>query len=274
MKKTIAIIMTLALAASALAIPALADSGDTSTDIAITAKGGPGGQMRGNGQAPNGQAPDNSRNNGQAQNGQVPDNSRNNGQAPNGQGPNNSRNNGQAPSGQAPDNSRNNGQTPNGQAPDNSRNNGQIPGGQASDNGGSNGQVSGGQAPDSSRMPEEAGKPGGKGMVSFEDMLKNGVIDQDTYDAIQKYMQENKPEDQAPQAKDDQGNPSRGQEGQEMTPPEGAPEMNADAGEDPMLKVLLEQGVITREQYDAIAAAMAADVTADTAAAADETAST
>ena len=111
-------------------------------------------------------------------------------------------------------------------------------------------------------------------MVSFEDMLKNGVIDQDTYDAIQKYMQENKPEDQAPQAKDDQGNPSRGQEGQEMAPPEGAPEMNADAGEDPMLKVLLEQGVITREQYDAIAAAMAADVTADTAAAADETAST
>ncbi len=193
-------------------------------------------------------------------------------------GPMGNRNNHNGPmsnsqNGQAPDFS----QAPNsqnGQAPDFS----QAPNGQN------------GQAPDFSQAPN--GQNGPMGGYSFEDLLKDGVIDQDTYDKIIAFMKENAPAapetgDTVTGATDDstttdsaennmpQGIPGNGQTPPEkpaddngMTPPEKPaddngmtpPEKPADdngtapsgSPESDLLKKLVDEGILTQEQADTI----------------------
>ncbi len=64
------------------------------------------------------------------------------------------------------------------------------------------------------------GPKSGSGFIDFKSYVKDGTISQETYDAISKYMEENKPD---------------------------------------LLKDLLEAGVITQKEYDALAAAGEAD---------------
>ncbi len=280
MKKFFAILLTLSLALTALMLPAMAEETATdSTTRNITAQGpgrnGQNGPMNNNRNSQNGQAPDFSQApNGQnGQNGQAPDFS----QAPNGQ---NSQN-GQAPDfSQAPNDQ--NGQ--NGQAPDFS----QAPNGQN------------GQAPDFSQAPNGQapdGQNGPMGGLSFDSLLKDGIIDQDTYDAIVAYMKENAPaapetnntdtadtdestatdaaDSTLPQGKpgdgkmppekpaDDNGTtpPEKPADDNGTTPPEKPaddngttpPEKPADGSpESDLLKKLVENGILTQEQADAI----------------------
>ena len=136
-------------------------------------------------------------------------------------------NNQQGPRGQAP-----NGQATNGQMPDMNGNGQQAPNGQMPDMNG-NGQ----QAPNG-QMPGER--------ISFDDLKEQGVITQETLDAINAYMQENTP----PALPDGQA-PTDGQ-----TPP-ALPDGQAPTDgqtENPLMKELLEKGIITQEIYDAILA--------------------
>ena len=133
------------------------------------------------------------------------------------------------------------------------------------------------------------GRGGRHGRIGFETLRKDGVIDQETYDAIQNYMKEK--HSASASSEDAVPAPAEGEVPPEM-PAEGEvpPEMPADgevppakpegepAGEDPVLAGLLQDGVITQEQYDAILAARAAaqptdsDVDAADAAEAEEAA--
>lgn len=84
------------------------------------------------------------------------------------------------------------------------------------------------------------GSEKGFGIISFDEYVKNGTISQETCDAIKKYMEEHKPE-----------LPEGAQEGQRPEKPEGMQE-----GERPdLLKDLLQDGVITQEEYNALSAA-------------------
>ncbi|MBQ8130643.1 MAG: hypothetical protein IJ175_10370, partial [Clostridia bacterium] len=127
------------------------------------------------------------------------------------------------------------------------------------------------------------GRGGRHSRIGFETLLKDGVIDQETYDAIQNYMKEK--HSASASSEDAVPAPAEGEVPPEM-PAEGEvpPEMPADgevppakpegepAGEDPVLAGLLQDGVITQEQYDAILAARAAAQPADSAADAAEAA--
>ena len=202
MKKIIALLMTLALAISAVAIPALAEDAGGAVDQVSSAtqqnsqnnqagRGGRGnprqmpgqnGQMPGNGQIPgqNGQMP--------GQNSQVPDQ--------NSQGT----------------------QNPWGMKPGKG---GRRGGGTA----GANGQA------------VKHGK-----LAIFDQLLADGVITQEIYDAISAWMQQ-----KAPQAQQDTAAPAEGSEPPAL--PEGA--QGEPAGmEAQLLKDLLDSGVITQAQYD------------------------
>jgi hypothetical protein len=92
--------------------------------------------------------------------------------------------------------------------------------------------------------------------IDFEACVKDGTISQETYDAIKKYMDENKPErptaggeeDSKPEMKDGE-KPELPEEGEKPELPE--------AGEKPekpdLLKDLLDAEVITQDEYDALA---------------------
>ncbi len=253
MKKFFAILLTLSLALTALMLPAMAeDTASDSTTSAtsdtrnITAQGpGRNGQNGPMGNRNGQMGPMN--NNRSSQNGQAPDFS----QAPNGQNGQNSQN------GQAPDFS----QAPNGQNGQNSQN---------------------GQAPDFSQAPD--GQNGPMGALSFEGLLKDGVIDQDTYDAIVSYMKENAPaapetssadtdtdesttadaaDGTLPQGKPGDGKmpPEKPADDNGTTPPEKPaddngttpPEKPADGSpESDLLKKLVEDGILTQDQADTI----------------------
>ena len=139
------------------------------------------------------------------------------------------------------------GGTENGQAPQMSEN-GQAP--QMSENG---------------QAPQMAGKgpENNFGVISFENYVTDGTISQETYDAITKYMEENKPE--LPEGMTESEKPELPEgatEGERPELPQGAamgerPEMKEGEGPD-LLKDLLEDSVITQEEYDALAAARAA----------------
>ena len=236
MKKILAITLSLALLLSALfTLTASAEDAVTlaNTTSAVMARGGRGGQMPG-GNRGNGQMP------------QFPGNNNRNNQMP--QLPGNNGNN-QIP--QMPGN--NNGQMP------------QLPG----NNGSQTAPTAPTDGTSSATQPQQpangngfkGGKFGGFGhrggmRVSFEQLLKDGVITQETYDAIIAYIQKNAPA--APAASTDGTAPAAPADG---TAPEAAP------SENPVLSDLLKDGVITQEQYDAIINAsttMASDLPVDT----------
>lgn len=118
-----------------------------------------------------------------------------------------------------------------------------------------------GQAPSDNgqQAPQGEGPKDGFGFMPLEEYVKDGTISQETYDAITKYMDENKPE-----------LPEGAEEGERPELPDGAeegerPELPDDAAEDSMPKMkegegpdllndLLSAGVITQEEYDALVA--------------------
>lgn len=231
MKKTIALLMTLALVISAVALPALAEEPAGTVDQATSAtrqsgqnnqfsRGGRGGRQQMPGQnSQNGQAP------------QTPGQNSQNGQAP--QMPGQNDQNGQAL------------QTP-GQNGQNSR----MPGK------GGKGNRQNKSAAGSDNQTVKHGKT-----AVFDRLLADGVITQEIYDAITAWMQQ-----QAPQAQQNAGAPAEGTAPAEDTAPaEGsespalpdgtAPDGSASAQEE-LLKTLLDTGVITQEQYDLLVSAL------------------
>ncbi len=189
-------------------------------------------------QTPQGEAPTDNGNsqapemNGEAPQGEAPAND-GNGQAPETDGQ-------QAPQGEAPADS-GNGQAPemNGQAPQMNEN-GQRP-------------------PMDGKAPEA-----GFGFIEFKTYVEDGTISQETYDAITKYMEENKPELPKGVANGERLElPEGAKNGEKPELPEGAkegekPELKEGEGPD-LLKDLLEAGVITQEEYDTLAAAREAN---------------
>ena len=76
-------------------------------------------------------------------------------------------------------------------------------------------------------------------MIDFDAMVTNGIISQETRDAIKTYMDEHKPEGQMP-----------------STPAEGeAPADGQAPAENGLLNDLLSAGIITQAEYDAMSAA-------------------
>ena len=121
------------------------------------------------------------------------------------------------------------------------------------------------QLPNGRRQPVSRQARPGKGMVTFETLLKNGVITQETYDNIMKYFQQNQPQQTASgdAAKDSSMPAADGQPSMEEKPadapalPDGAEEKPAESGD--LLKDLLASGAITQEAYDALVAAQTAE---------------
>ncbi len=227
MKKTIAVICCLALVLSLSAASFAAGPGMQQGSQAPSMS-----RQNFNGQAPqmNGQAPQMS---GQSFGGQAP---QMNGQSFGGQAP---QMNGQSFGGQAPQMS---GQSFDGQAPQ------------------MNGQSFGGQAPQMSEM----GRDDNRGYVDFEALVSDEIISEETLTAIQSYLEENRPEadGKAPDMNGQQPPEKPEGEAPEMNgqqPPE-KPEEEDSAESSPVhgiLDDLLEEGVITQDEYDAILASLA-----------------
>ena len=131
------------------------------------------------------------------------------------------------------------------------------------------------QMPENGQAPQMNGNgpEDNFGFISFENYVADGTISQETYEAITKFMEENKPELPEGMAEGERPElPEGAEEGERPELPEGAeegelPEMKEGEGPD-LLKDLLEAGVITQEEYDALAAAReagrpAADITTE-----------
>ena len=188
MKKIIAVMMTLALVISMLAVPVLAEDTGTAVDQTTSAttrtgRGGHGSRQQTPGQ--------------NSQDGQMP-------QMPG--------------SGQMP----------------------QIPG--------QNNQNSQNTQPSMGRKNNRQGRSAagqngkaGKQLI-FDQLLKDGVITQEVYDAITAWMNE-----KMPQAQQESAVPAEGTEPPAL--PESTQDGNAEAKAE-LLKSLLGSGVITQEQYD------------------------
>lgn len=216
MKKTIALLMTLALLISAVTIPALAEetagavdqvtSATQNSQTGRTAKGGRGGSRQMPGQ--------NSRTPG---NGQLPQMPGQNGQ------------NSQTPG---------NGQLP--QMPGQNSQSGQMPG---AGNGSRNKGAAG---------PNGQAVKGGKQLI-FDRLLAEGVITQEVYDAITAWMNANtQPQADAAAPAEGSEPPAlpEGTEPAEGTEPPAQPDSAPAGMETQLLKNLLDDGVITQEQYD------------------------
>ena len=243
MKKTIALLMTLALVISAVALPALAEEPAGTVDQATSAtrQGGQNSQSAKGGRGGRQQMPGQNSQNGQTP--QMPGQNSQNGQAP--QMPGQNDQNSQAP--QMPGQNDQNSQAP------------QVPG--------QNGQ--------NSRMPGRGGKGNRRGGFTagtdgqtvkhgktavFDRLLADGVITQEIYDAITAWMQQ-----QAPQAQQNAGAPAEGTTAEGTAPAEGSeppalPDSTASDGsasaQEELLKTLLDTGVITQEQYDLLVSAL------------------
>lgn len=228
MKKILAIILTLSLAVCALALPALAEETAGTADQVSSAT-----QNSQTGRGGRDQMP--GRNNRNRQAPQMPGQNNQNGQAPQMPGQNDQ-------DGQAPEMPGQNGQDS--QSGQNSQNS------QASRTPGKNNR--GGKTGKSGRT-EKATK-----QDMFNQMLTEGVITQETYDAIAAWMQA-----KMPQAQQDGTAPAEGSEppalpegeapaegSEPPSPPEGAPDNTAVLQ---LLKELLDNGTITQEQYDLLA---------------------
>ena len=287
MKKIIALLMTLALLISALALPAFAEEGNETVDqvtsaTTATAQGAPNGQqppiMPGNGQnnqgGPNGQQPPMMPGNGQngqgGPNGQQPP-------AMPGNGQNNQNNqNGQQPpempgSGQNSQNDQNSQQTTetsgnkqnsqNGQDNQNGQQPPEMPGNGQNDRKG--GKPQGGRGKKGSADQNASGGEPEK-LLDFEQLVKDGVISQEVCDAILNYMKEHAPQGQTGGTAPADGNaPAQGSE--PPAKPDG--DQNAPGGmEAQLLQELLDNSVITQEIYDLLLGLLTTtDATAETA---------
>ena len=235
MKKIIALLMTLALVVSAVALPALAEGDNDTVDQVTTAtkqtgRGGPGGQqppqMPGNGQqgGPNGQQPP-----------QMPGNGQNNQDSQDGQD-----------SQEAPEMP---GSDQNGQNDQNG------PDGQKPEGGPGNGKQGGKKQP-MGRPGQQAPGSEPEKRLDFEQLVKDSVITQEICDAILNYMKEHAPQDQqgtAPAAEDQAQDQQSGNAPVQGSEPPAKPEgdQNAPGGmEEQLLKELLDNSVITQEIYD------------------------
>ena len=216
MKKTIALLMTLALVISAVAIPALAEEPAVDQVTSATQQGGQNSQSAKGGRGGRQQMPGQN-----SQNGQMP------------QMPGQNSQNGQAP-----------------QMPGQNSQNDQMPGR------GGKGNRQGGFTAGTDGQTVKHGKT-----AVFDRLLADGVITQEIYDAITAWMQQ-----QAPQAQQNAGAPAEGTAPAEDTAPaEGseppalpdgtAPDGSASSQEE-LLKILLDTGVITQEQYDLLVSAL------------------
>lgn len=182
----------------------------------------------------------------QMQQGQMKDNKKNKqqGQAPDMNGQN-----------QAPDmNGQNKGQN---QAPDmNDQNHAQ------NDRKPGEGAQGGQQKPDDQNAPKDMPT-----RLDAKKLLEDGVIDEDTYNAIEAYLKENAPEKPEGETDETQQPPEKpeGEQDDAQQPPEKPDgETDDDSAEKPelpeigggldevQLKSLLDAGVITQEQYDAL----------------------
>ena len=251
MKKIIALLMTLALVVSAVALPALAEGDNDTVDQVTTAtkqtgRGGPGGQqppqMPGNGQqgGPNGQQPP-----------EMPGNGQNNQGGPNGQQPP-----------EMPGNGQNNQDSQDGQdsqeAPEmpgsdqNGQNDQNGPNGQKPEGGPGNGKQGGKKQP-MGRPGQQAPGSEPEKRLDFEQLVKDSVITQEICDAILNYMKEHAPQDQqgtAPAAEDQAQDQQSGNAPVQGSEPPAKPEgdQNAPGGmEEQLLKELLDNSVITQE---------------------------
>ena len=240
MKKIIALLMTLALLISALALPAFAEEGNETVDQVTsatreTAQGGPNGQ----------QPPE------------MPGNGQNN---------QNDQNSQQSP--EMPGNEQNSQNDQNSQRPPEMPANGQ--------NDGKGGKPQGGRGKKGSA---DRNAPGGEPekLLDFEQLVKDNVISQEVCDAILNYMKEHAPQGQpdgtAPAEGRETGTrtgenaPAQGSE--PPAKPEG--DRNAPGGmEAQLLQELLDNSVITQEIYDLLLGMLTttettAETTADTA---------
>ena len=235
MKKIIALLMTLALVVSAVALPALAEGDNDTVDQVTTAtkqtgRGGPGGQqppqMPGNGQqgGPNGQQPP-----------EMPGNGQNSQDSQDGQD-----------SQEAPEMP---GRDQNGQNDQNG------PNGQKPEGGPGNGKQGGKKQP-MGRPGQQAPGSEPEKRLDFEQLVKDSVITQEICDAILNYMKEHAPQDQqgtAPAAEDQAQDQQSGNAPVQGIEPPAKPEgdQNAPGGmEEQLLKELLDNSVITQEIYD------------------------
>jgi hypothetical protein len=117
-----------------------------------------------------------------------------------------------------------------------------------------NGQKRQGDKGRASENQAPQGKEHGKPFIDFEACVKDGTISQETYDAIKKYMDENKPE--RPTDGGEEGTDTEVKEGER--PEDGTnTEMKEDVGSEmekpDLLKDLLDAEVITQDEYDALA---------------------
>ena len=90
------------------------------------------------------------------------------------------------------------------------------------------------QKPDDQNVPKDM-----PSRVDTRKLLEDGVIDEDTYNAIEEYLKENAPEKPEDEADDDSAD---------------QPELPEIGGglDEAQLKSLLDAGVITQEQYDTL----------------------
>lgn len=92
-------------------------------------------------------------------------------------------------------------------------------------------------------------------MIDFDAMVTKGIISQETREKIQAYMEEHKPEGEAPQAPVDGQAPSDGQTPPEKPADSQTPADGQQVPENDLLTELLNAGVITQTEYDAMIAA-------------------
>ena len=222
MKKTIALLMTLALVISAVAIPALAEEPAVDQVTSATQQGGQNSQSAKGGRGGWQQMP--------GQNSQMPQMPGQNGQ------------NSQAP--QMPGQNDQNSQAP--QVPGQNDQNSRMPGR------GGKGNRQGGFTAGTDGQTVKHGKT-----AVFDRLLADGVITQEIYDAIIAWMQQ-----QAPQAQQNAEAPAEGTAPAEGSEPPALPDGTAPDGtasaQEELLKSLLDSGAITQEQYDLLAGALQA----------------
>jgi hypothetical protein len=90
--------------------------------------------------------------------------------------------------------------------------------------------------------------------IDFEACVKDGTISQETYDAIKKYMDENKPERPSSAGEEDSKTEMKESEKQEDGTSTEMKEDTSSKMEKPdLLKDLLDAKVITQDEYDALA---------------------
>ena len=216
MKKRYAMIMTAAMLSGIMTATAMAEGPGMENGMQMSGPQMPGGSETGQMPQMNGEAPQ-ANDQQAAENGEAGANT----QTP--------ENNGAV---QQPPMEGMNGKAPQGQKP-------QMGRGQGPQNGGN------GRGP-------QMGRGGAKenfGFVPFENYVKDGTISQETYDAIKKYMDENKPE--LPEERKEGEQPELSEGTTNGTAAENDEQLKEGEGPD-LLKDLLEAGVITQEEYDTL----------------------